>query len=269
VSTSSSNPSDTGPVLLEELGEGIARITLNRPHKRNALDSEARALFRSFLKQTRDTKVVIITGAGETFCSGMDLTALTTGDQRDADELSASWEEIQDIISRHPAIVIASVAGYALGGGATLLNVADLAVVAQDAQIGLPEIGFGYYSGIGGPAMQLRLGAKRAAWMVLTAKRIDGVKAEQWGLANLVVPVAELENATLELARHVAQFDAVTLDWSKRALWHVPARLAELRPAIEYGNYVNAQIHTRSSSRRASVERFISGTPNPGQGTGQ
>lgn len=266
MSTSSPNRSDGDPVLLEELEDGISRITLNRPHKRNALDREARAMFRSHLEQTREQKVVIINGAGGTFCSGMDLSALTTGDQKDADELSSSWEETQDIISRHPAILIASVAGYALGGGATLLNVADLAVVAEDAQIGLPEIGFGFYSGIGGPAMQLRLGNKRAAWMVLTAKRIDGIKAEEWGLANMAVPAAELESATLELAKHVAQFEGAALDWSKRALWHVPARLSELRPAIEYGTYVNAQIHRRITSHEDSLERFISGKPNPGQG---
>ena len=80
MSTSSPDPSDGPSVLLEELEDGIACITLNRPHKRNALDREARALFRSHLEQTRDRKVVIITGAGGTFCSGMDLKAFVAGE---------------------------------------------------------------------------------------------------------------------------------------------------------------------------------------------
>ena len=212
--------------------------------------------------------MIILAGAGGTFCAGMDLTQLTSGRVEDEDELNEAWREVQERIRRHPAIVIASAEGYALGGGSTLINVCDLAVVANDVQIGLPEIGFGFYPGVAGPAAQLRLPAKRAAWMVLTANRIDGATAVGWGMANLAVPRADLAARTLELARHVAQFDPTALEWSKKALWQIPMHISEWRAALEFGAYVNAEIHARSRSHTGALQDFIDGRPNPGQGAG-
>ena len=256
-----------GPILLAEVEEGIYQITLNRPAKRNALDSGARAaLVEAFRACRHRAAVVILTGAGGTFCSGMDLTQLAAGDQGQEDELNESWRLVQETIRGHPAVVIASAAGYALGGGSTLINVCDLAVVAEDVQIGMPEIGFGFYPGLAGPAAQLRLTSKRAAWMVLTAKRVDGATAVEWGMANLAVPAADLDRETLELARHVAQFDPVALEWSKKALWQIPMHIGEWRAALEFGAYVNAEIHTRSRSHVDALNNFTAGKPNPGQG---
>lgn len=261
-------PEPTDPILLDEVEERVYRITLNRPRKRNALDREARLLFLDVLEACRGkASVVIVSGADRTFCSGMDLTQLTTGDPDDEDELNRTWNRVQDEIRRHPAIVIASVEGYALGGGSTLINVSDLAVVAEDAQIGIPELGFGYYPGLAGPAAQLRLNQKRAAWMILTAKRITGLTAVEWGMANLAVPADELETATLDLARHVAQFDPTALEWTKKALWQIPMQISEWRAALEFGAYVNAEIHSRSQSHRGKLDNFVQGVPNPGQGT--
>jgi enoyl-CoA hydratase/carnithine racemase len=261
--------SDEPPILLSAVEDRVYKVTLNRPAKRNALNREARAALLDALDETRDkASVIIMTGAGGTFCAGMDLNQLNTGGRADEDELNDSWRLVQEQIRRHPAIVIASAQGYALGGGSTLINTCDLAVVAEDVQIGMPEIGFGFYPGLAGPAAQLRLSAKRAAWMVLTAKRIDGRTAVEWGMANVAVPAAELEDATLELARHVATFDPVALEWSKKALWQIPMHIGEWRAALEFGAYVNAEIHARSRSHTAALENFIEGRPNPGQGAG-
>lgn len=259
---------DAGPILVTGTDEdGVARITLNRPHKRNALDREARlALIDALDAVENRAKVIVLTGAGETFCAGMDLNQVTTGNQADEDELNRSWLQVQEKIRRHPAIVIAAARGYALGGGSTLINVCDLAVVARDAQIGMPEVGFGFYPGLAGPAAQLRLSPKRAAWMILTAKRIDGETAVEWGMANVAVDAAEVESEALTLARHVARFDAVALEWSKKALWHIPMHVNEWRAALEFGAYTNAQIHARTDAHRAGLKNFAAGNPNPGQG---
>ncbi len=256
----------SAPVLVDRPEPRIARITLNRPHKRNALDSAARQGLLDALAETRDSSVVVLTGAGKTFCAGMDLSQLATRTKADEDELNDTWRTVQETIRRHPAVVIASVAGYALGGGATLINVCDLAVVAENAQIGTPEIGFGYYPGLAGPAVQLRVSAKRAAWMVLTAERIDGRTAVEWGMANEAVPVDRLAERTLEIARRLAGFEPVALEWSKKALWQIPMQISEWRAALEFGAYVNAEIHSRTASHHEALDSFLAGRPNPGQG---
>jgi enoyl-CoA hydratase/carnithine racemase len=254
-------------ILVTDLDAGIVRITMNRPRKRNALDPEARELLIEAFRATRGkARVLIVAGAGGSFCSGMDLSQVTDAGQDAQDDLNRTWVQVQEEIRQHPAIVIASAQGYALGGGSTLINACDLAVVARDVQIGTPEIGFGFYPGVAGPATQLRLPSKRAAWMVLTAKRIDGQTAVDWGMANLAVDAADLEAETLTLARHVAQFDAVALEWSKKALWQIPMHISEWRTALEFGSYVNAQIHARTSSHEQALRDFAAGRPNPGQG---
>lgn len=258
---------DEPTILLRDEGDGIARITLNRPHKRNALDPEARDALIAALQQTnRSAKVVIIDGAGKSFCAGMDLGQVTDAPQAAQDDLNRTWLQVQEEIRRHTAVVIASAHGHALGGGATLINTSDLAVVADDVQIGMPEIGFGFYPGLSGPAAQLRLRPKNAAWMVLTAKRIDGKTAVEWGMANLSVPFERLREETLELARHIAQFDAVALEWCKKALWQIPMHITEWRSALEFGLYTNAQIQARTDSHEKGLRDFAAGKRNPGQG---
>lgn len=260
-------PAEVDKILVSELDEGIACITLNRPEKRNALDPEARQGLLDALNATRaKARVVVLTGAGGTFCSGMDLSQVTNGGQADEDQLNRSWVQVQEEIRHHPAILIASVRGFALGGGFTLINACDLAVVSRDAQIGMPEVGFGFYPGLAGPAAQLRLSSKRAAWMILTAKRIDGQTAVDWGAANLAVDDSSVEDETLALARHIAQFDPVVLEWSKKALWHIPMHVSEWRTALEFGAYTNAQIHARTDTHRTGLRNFAAGKPNPGQG---
>ena len=261
--------SDEPPVLLSAVEDRIYKVTLNRPAKRNALNREARtALLEALDESCGKASVIILAGAGGTFCAGMDLNQLNTGERADEDELNDSWRLVQERIRRHSAIVIASAQGYALGGGSTLINTCDLAVVAEDVQIGMPEIGFGFYPGLAGPAAQLRLSAKRAAWMVPPAAAGGGRTAVGGGMATPAVPAAGLEEATLELARHIARFDAVALEWSKKALWQIPMHISEWRAALEFGAYVNAEIHARSWSHTDALGNFIEGRPNPGQGAG-
>lgn len=263
-----SESEESSSILVSEIEDRIYRITLNRPHKRNALDSDARAKLLEALQYCRGrASVIILTGAEGTFTSGMDLNQLAGGSREQDDELNRTWNLVQDEIRRHPAIIIVSADGYALGGGATLISVADLAVVSESVQVGAPELGFGFYPGLAGPALQMRLSSKRAAWMILTTKRISGTTAVEWGLANVAVPSAELEATTLELARDVARFDRVALEWVKKALWTVPMQISEWRSALEFGAYVNAQIHQRTDSHEEALGGFIAGRPNPGQGT--
>jgi enoyl-CoA hydratase/carnithine racemase len=239
-------------VLLDDLGDGVKRITLNRAAKRNAMNQAARSGIVNALDECRDgvTKVVILTGNGPAFCSGVDLKESMSRPagwtpQDTIENRRTIWHGVQEEIRQHPAVIIAAVNGLALGGGVTLINTCDLAIAADDAQLGMPEAGFGAFPGLAGPSTLLRTGKKQAAWMVLTAKRITAQQAEAWGLVNSVVPADELKSAAEALAKDIAKFDKNTLEYSKRALWNIPMHIDDYSAAMQYGFAVNAEIQRK------------------------
>src|SRR5258705_7871784 len=181
----------TSLVTVEQC-QGYAVIGLNRPEKKNALNRAARRELLAALTFLRaECRAIVLTGCGDSFCSGGDLKEVRADAEAGiAPDPRSDWIEVLIAIREHPAVFIAAVNGIALGGGATLISVCDLAVAANEAEIGLPEIGFGAYPQFSGPGVQLRLAGKRAAWVVLTGERIDGVTAESWGVVNRSVPRA-------------------------------------------------------------------------------
>ncbi len=257
-------------ILLEKREGGIGIITFNRPDKRNAMSSAAQSEFRAALADSReDCKVLILTGAGVAFCSGVDLSE---GQGRPVQRTYAygsnSWFETNEVLKEHPAVCIAAVNGYALGGGLTLVNNCELAIASERAEFGMPEMSFNTFPGLAGPATIRRVLPKHAAYMILTSRRVDAVTAERWGIVNSVVPHDQLLDEAEKLARHVAQFDAVALDWAKKGY-----RDLDLMPwseALVYGGYIGTQIRradgSGASSGNAAVQRFLAGQPNPGQG---
>lgn len=230
-------------IVLEEK-RNFAIIRLNRLEKRNAMDRACRRALLEVLERIRNRfSAVVLTGSGETFCSGVDLKEHKADlDQNVAPDPASDWIEVLDGIRRHPAIFIAAVNGIALGGGSTLISVCDLAIAADEAEIGMPEISFGAYPQFAGPGAQKQLTAKRAAWLALTAERIDGRKADDWGMVNLTVPRAELMNESERLAARIAGFDARALSETKRALDVIPARISDWRQAFEHGLSINARM---------------------------
>src|SRR6478735_11254756 len=143
--------SENDLIQMEDRG-AYAFLRINRPEKRNAMSSAARRALSQRLKELHGVhKVVVITGSGPAFCSGVDLkesAAAPTAQARAAG--SREWIEVLLEIRRHPAIFIAAVNGYSLGGGTSLINVCDLAIAADEAQIGMPEMGFGAYPAMAG-----------------------------------------------------------------------------------------------------------------------
>jgi enoyl-CoA hydratase/carnithine racemase len=247
--------------------DGWALVTLNRPDKRNALNREMRrALHAAVDRLAGGPKAVVVTGSGPAFCAGMDLKEVAADRERGVDTANDEWRDINVAIRQHPAIFIAAVNGFALGGGTTLINVCDLAIASEAAELGMPEIGFATYPGLAGPATQLSLSRKRAAWMILTGKRIDAATAEAWGLVNRLVPAARLLAEAEALARHVAGFDPVALAASKQAIDTVPAEIGDWRRAFDFGELTNAYIRGRTDAQRGGLEHFRAGGKNPGQG---
>jgi enoyl-CoA hydratase/carnithine racemase len=219
-----------GELITVALRKDYAIVTLNRPDKRNAMNFTAQAELWAALADLSEqrVKVIILTGAGDvSFCSGADIRDKNKGTMRLPASEPDTWFRTQEIIARHPAIFIAAVNGYALGGGLTLVNNSELAIAAETATFGMPELGLGIFPALAGPSTIKRLAPKHAAEMILTTKRIDAATAKQWGLVNEVVPAAELLPRAEALAAEIAVFDEAALDYSKRALrvlcdmgWH-------------------------------------------------
>ena len=247
--------------------DGYAVIRLNRPDKKNALNRLARRELLAALMSLRDRRAIILTGTGDSFCSGVDLKEVKTdADANVPPDPQSDWIEVLLAIREHPAVCIAAVNGFALGGGATLISVCDLAIAADEAEIGMPEIGFGVYPQFSGPGAQKQLTAKRAAWLILTAERIDGRTAEAWGMVNRSVPRAELMQVATRIGKKLGGYDAVALSESKRALDVVPASISDWRQAFAHGMSTNARIRAASGAQQEGFSRFAAGLRNPGQG---
>jgi enoyl-CoA hydratase/carnithine racemase len=227
--------------------DGWAQVRIDRPAKRNALDRATRmGLMDAFAALAGAVRCVVLTGTGASFCAGLDLKERALEIAAGAADTAADeWVALNMAIRRHPAVFIAAVNGTALGGGVTLVNSCDLALAADDAVIGCPELSFATYASAGGPTALLSLPRKRAAWLLLTAESIDAATAERWGMVNQVVPAAGLLLSAQRLATRIAGFDAVAIDETKKSLDQVPARVNDWEGAMQYGQRVNAAIRER------------------------
>jgi enoyl-CoA hydratase/carnithine racemase len=253
-------------VLTEDFGD-FAVLVFNRPEKRNAMNAATQEAFRAALAAVRFKKVVVLTGAGSAFCSGVDLTEradLDPGDGRKLSQEPARWLRCQEDISRHPAVFIAAVNGFALGGGSTLVNNCELAIAAESAQIGTPEMGFGVWPGQAGPAMIKRLLPKHAAEIIFNAKRVDAATAYRMGMVNEVVPDDALMNRAKEMAAHIAQFDADVLDWGKKAYRQMLS--LDWAQAMDYSTFTNIAISRFRAGPNEARAAFADGRRVPGQG---
>lgn len=245
----------------------VAVLTLHRPEKRNAMNRASRIALRAALEELQDgTRVVIVTGTGESFCAGMDLKEQAIDRETGNQTANTEWRDINVAIRQHPAIFIAAVNGFALGGGMTLINVCDLAIASEKASLGMPEISFATYPGLAGPSTQLSLSRKRAAWMILTGDRIDGRTAELWGIVNRCVAHKDLLTVANEVAERVAAFDPAALSASKRAIDMVPALITDWKAAFDFGELTNSSIRELTDAQKGGLEKFGMGERNSGQG---
>src|SRR5262245_10204949 len=199
-------------LLLASSGR-VATLTVNRPEKRNALDTATVAEMHRALEEVRAAKaqVLIVTGAGDkAFVSGADIGAIQA--RRRDDALASINSRLMAAVEAHEAVSIAAVNGYALGGGCELALACDLRIAAENAVFGLPEPGIGIIPGAGATQRLPRLvGLGRAKEMVLAGARWDAAQALQFGLVSQVVPLAELLQAARGLAERVLQLSPLAL----------------------------------------------------------
>jgi len=211
-------------LVLYELAEGVVTLTLNRPDKRNALSPELLdALIAQLLRAKADPEVhvVVLTGAGDkAFCAGGDL-----GSQQPADGLLAMhnargrFVELFDVMFALGKPTIARVQSHALGGGLGLMLGCDLAVAANDATFGTPEIRVGLFPMMIMTLIFRNIGRKKAMELMLTGERITAREAERIGLLNYAVPPEELDARVQQLARRIASFSPAVLQLGRDAVY--------------------------------------------------
>jgi enoyl-CoA hydratase len=204
--------------VLVEVDDGVAVITINRPEARNAVNGAVSAGIAAAiddLDTRKDVRVLILTGAGGTFCAGMDLKGFLTGDNP-----TAGGRGFGGITQRPPdKPVIAAVEGYALAGGFELVLSCDLVVASEEAKFGLPEVTRGLAAGAGGLLrLQHRIPYHAAMQMVLTGERVPAGELRQAGLISKVVPAGQALAAARDLAARVAANAPLALVASKRVM---------------------------------------------------
>ncbi|MFL6154904.1 MAG: crotonase/enoyl-CoA hydratase family protein [Marmoricola sp.] len=205
-------------VLTERDGHVLV-VTLNRPEARNAVNGELTLGLGTALELAAtdvEIRAVVLTGAGEqTFCAGADLKAISRGESLNPPGTEA-WGFAGMV--QHPIAVpvIAAVNGSALGGGTELVLACDLAVAAEHATFGLPEVKRGLIAAAGGVLrLPEQLPRKIAMQMILTGEPVDAATALRWGLVNDVVPAADVLPAALALAHRIAANAPVSVQASK------------------------------------------------------
>jgi crotonobetainyl-CoA hydratase len=210
-----------GAVLAEQRGH-VLLVTLNRPEVRNAVNRDTYIGVGEALEHAEehaDVWVVIITGAGDkAFCAGADLKAAAAGELGAFEDERLSRWGFAGYVSHHISKpTIAAVNGFALGGGTEITLASDLAVAAETASFGLPEVKRGIFAGAGGAfRLPRQIPAKIGMEAVLTGKPLTARRAYELGLVNRVVPVADLLPEAFALADEIMANAPLAVQVSKR-----------------------------------------------------
>ncbi len=186
--------------VLYETSDRVAWITVNNPDKLNALDRATVTEIAAASRQAQDDEavhVIVLTGAGEkAFVAGADIKEMAGLSPLEAQSFSRFLQHSLDALERSSKPVIAAVNGFALGGGCELALACHVRIAADTARFGQPEVALGLMPGAGGTQrLQRVVGRGRALDLILSGEMIDAAEAHRIGLANQVVPAAELHSA--------------------------------------------------------------------------
>jgi enoyl-CoA hydratase/carnithine racemase len=209
-------------LVLCDVSDRIAILTLNHPEKRNAL---SRAMLESLkvhlarIAADGNVKVVILRAAGPVFSAGHDLRELVGGDEKEYASLFALCTEVMEAIRNLPQPVIAQVHGVATAAGCQLAATCDLVVAAEDASFATPGVRIGLFCTTPGVALTRAVTPKKAMEMLLTGSAMNAREAEQAGLVNRVVPAARLAEETMKLAQQICAASSYTMALGKKAFY--------------------------------------------------
>ncbi len=238
-------------ILLDNSGE-IATITLNRPEKRNAISAEMiTELLSAFVEiEESAARILILTGAGKAFCSGMDLESLkalatrSPAQQReDADRMAQLFRRIWSFTKP----TIAAVNGHAIAGGCGLATLCDFTIAVPEAKFGYPEVRIGFLPAVVSIFLVRQIGEKNARNLLLTGRTIDAAEAHRLGLVSQIAPTEELHQATRALAANLLSCSPVSLQITKKLLCDFAAQ--EIDRQLELAATQSAQIRTTQDFR--------------------
>lgn len=203
--------------------ESVRTITLDRPERRNAITPGMQKELIDALEETaRSTaRVLVVTGADDAFCSGLDINVLKTMDRESARDYRANMERIARLfltLYELPIPTIAAVHGPAIAGGAGLAIVCDFTLATHEARFGFTEVKIGFVPALVSAFLQMQIGGKHARDLLLTGRIIDAEEADRLGLVTGVVPHAELSTRTLQLAKLLIANSPEALARTKRLM---------------------------------------------------
>ena len=208
-------------VLVENTGP-IARVTLDRPERRNPLSlqmmREATAAIRA-LGDDADCRVVVLTGSGPALSAGHEISEMVERTLEEEREVFSVCVDLMESIQAIRQPVIAEVQGHAVAAGCQLVATCDLAVAVDTARFGTPGVKIGLFCSTPMVAVSRNIGRKRAMQMLLTGETIDATTAVEWGLINESVPADRLRARVNELATQIADASPLTLEIGKQAFY--------------------------------------------------
>lgn len=258
-----------------EKQDGVATVTLNRPEKRNAMSPQLHFEMVEVLKELaedEETKVLVLTGAGDSWCAGQDIKLFF----RDLDDRPkerhlarlANHEWRWTLLSAFPKPTIAMVNGYCFGGAFVQLFACDFAIAADDAQFGLSEVNWGILpGGLVGKVIVDGLSYRDAVWYAMTGEPFDGRKAAEIKLISKSVPADKLRETTMELAQSLCRKNPQTLRTIKESL-----RLVRGMSVDQAADYLLAKEREMrfmdpESGRAKAMKQFLDDkTYRPGMG---
>jgi enoyl-CoA hydratase/carnithine racemase len=209
-------------VLTVSDADGVARVRLDRPERRNALSLELMDELTGVLRTVGgrpDVRAIVVEGSGVAFSAGHDLAEMVGRDLPFYQRLFDSCTELMEAIHRVPQPVIAKVHGIATAAGCQLVAACDLAVAADDARFATPGVKIGLFCSTPMVPLSRAIGRKRALEMLLTGEPISASTALEWGLVNRVVPAPELDAAVDELVAAISSSSPLTVAIGKEAFY--------------------------------------------------
>jgi len=246
--------------VLYQSGGGIARIALNRPEKRNALNAAVLAGIKAALARAADggdIRVVVLSGEGADFCSGADLAELRKIAENGPLENIADARSLGELflaIRRHRCPVVAAVRGRALAGGCGLATACDLALAAESAQFGYPEVNIGFVPAMVMALLRRQVSEKRAFELLALGNIVSAREAMTLGMVNAVFSDASFESDVDAWVNRLAQKPPGAVAMTKSLLYQGDSLSFEA--AIEAGIHTNALARTTEECRQG-VERFL------------
>ncbi len=231
--------------ILLEIADGVALLTLNQPARRNPMSErmgEEMAEALRGLGAREDVRVLVLTGAGESFCAGGDMALIEANTRRDTEarrQVMRTYYERYLSLLRLEIPTIAAVHGHAVGGGLALALACDLRYAAEDARLSVNFARLGLHPGMASTLTLPRaIGTARALELFYTGRVVSGREAEAMGLVNRAVPRAELMPTALETARTIAASSPLVVRMLKRAVYQgIESAVAA---AVEYEAFCQA-----------------------------